>query len=153
MIAFIALNWVQLGFMLLVGRWIVPLLGGDALNLEIPFRWFVPVVAATSAAAVGLALLIAARTHNFEHAGALGGGVNVILGAVAGVMVPRMLMPPGLQRISEWSPMGWALDAMQSVFLGDPSASFMLPRIGLMLGFAALCLVICWWSIRDPGRK
>jgi ABC-2 type transport system permease protein len=153
MIAFIALNWVQLGFMLVVGRWIVPLLGGDALNLEIPFRWFVPVVAATSAAAVGLALLIAARTHNFEHAGALGGGVNVILGAVAGVMVPRMLMPPGLQRISEWSPMGWALDAMQSVFLGDPSASFMLPRIGLMLGFAALCLVICWWSIRDPGRK
>lgn len=153
MIAFIALNWVQLGFMLLVGRWVVPLLGGDPLNLDIPLRWFVPVVAATSAAAVSLALLIAARTHQFEHASALGGGVNVILGAIAGVMVPRMLMPPGLQAISERSPMGWALDAMQSVFLGDPSASFILPRIGWMLAFSALCLSICWWSMKDPTRK
>jgi ABC-2 type transport system permease protein len=153
MLAFMALNWVQLGFMLLVGRWIVPLLGGDALNLDIAFRWFVPIVAATSATAVGLALLIAARTRNFEHAAALGGGVNVILGAIAGVMVPRMLMPPGLQKISEWSPMGWALDAMQSVFLGDPSAAFMLPRLGLMLAFAGLCLAVCWWSMRDPSRR
>jgi len=153
MAAFVALNWVQLVFMLLVGRWIVPSLGGDALNLDIAFRWFVPAIAATSAAAVGLALLIAASTHQFEHAAALGGGINVILGAIAGVMVPRMLMPPGLQKISEWSPMGWALDSMQSVFLGDPTAAFMLPRLGLLLAFATLCLAICWWMMGRPSRR
>ncbi|MDB5945066.1 MAG: transporter permease [Ramlibacter sp.] len=153
MIAFMALNWVQLGFMLLVGHWLVPLLGGDALNLEIAPLWFVLMVAATSAAAVGLALLIAACTSNFDHAAALGGGVNVILGAIAGVMVPRMLMPPGLQKVSEWTPMGWALDGMQSVFLGDPTAGYILPRAGLLLGFAAVCLGVSWWTLRQQGRR
>jgi ABC-2 type transport system permease protein len=153
MIAFMALNWVQLGFMLLVGRWLVPLLGGDALILDIALGWFMLMVVATSAAAVGLALLIAARSNNFEHAAALGGGLNVILGAVAGVMVPRMLMPPGLQKVSEWTPMGWALDGMQSVFLGDPTAAYIVPRAGLLLGFAAICLAISWWTLRQQGRK
>ena len=107
-------------------------------------------VVATSAAAVGLALLIAAYTRSFDHAAALGGGLNVVLGAIAGVMVPRMLMPPGLQTVSEWSPMGWALDGMQSVFLGSPDAAFVLPRAVLLLGFAGLCLVLSWWPLRNP---
>jgi ABC-2 type transport system permease protein len=149
LLAFILLNWVQLAFMLVMGRWIVPLLGGDALSLDIHPGWFLLVVVATSAAAVGLALLVAAYTRNFDHAAALGGGLNVVLAAIAGVMVPRMLMPQGLQRLSEWSPMGWALDAMQSVFLGSPSAGHLLPRLGLLSGFAALCMVLSWWALRN----
>ena len=148
LIAFMLLNWVQLAFMLLVGRWVVPALGGDALNLGVSPAWFLLMVVATSAAAVGLALLIAAHTATFDHAAALGGGLNVVLAAIAGVMVPRMLMPPGLQKISEWSPMGWALDGMQSVFLGNPTAAHVLPRAGLLLGFAALCLALSWWAMR-----
>ncbi|MEJ6022753.1 ABC transporter permease [Ramlibacter sp. PS4R-6] len=146
--AFVLLNWVQLAFMVLVGRWLVPLLGGDALHLDVSVPWFLLIVLATSAAAVALALLIAAYTRTFDHAAALGGGLNVILGAIAGVMVPRMLMPPGLQRISEWSPMGWALDGMQSVFLGDPTPGHMWPRIGLLVAFAAVCLALSWRALR-----
>lgn len=153
LLAFMILNWVQLGFMVLVGRWIVPLLGGDSLSLDIAPAWFLLMVVATSASAVGLALLVAAHTSNFDHAAALGGGLNVILGAIAGVMVPRMLMPPTLQKVSEWSPMGWALDGMQSVFLGDPTAAHIFPRAGLLLGFAALCLFVSWWTLRRQGRK
>ncbi|MDB5874047.1 MAG: transporter permease [Ramlibacter sp.] len=148
LLAFMLLNWVQLVFMVLVGRWLVPALGGDALNLDVSPPWFILMVLATSAAAVGLALLIASWTRAFDHAAALGGGLNVVLGAIAGVMVPRMLMPPALQTISEWSPMGWALDGMQSVFLGSPDADRILPRAGLLLGFAALCLLLSWWRIR-----
>ncbi|HSI55369.1 MAG: ABC transporter permease [Ramlibacter sp.] len=148
LLAFMLLNWVQLAFMLVVGRWLVPALGGDALSLDIQPAWFALMVVATSAAAVGLALVIAAWTESFEHAAALGGGLNVVLGAIAGVMVPRMLMPPGLQVVSEWSPMGWALDGMQAVFLGMPDASRILPRAGLLLAFAALCLLLSWGRMR-----
>jgi ABC-2 type transport system permease protein len=150
LLAFMALNWVQLGFMLLVGRWIVPALGGDALYLDLSFGWFALMMFATSAAAVGLALLIAARTRSFDHAAALGGGANVLLGAIAGIMVPRNLMPPGMQTLSEWSPMGWALDGIQTVFLGAPDAAQVLPKAGLLLAFAALCLLLSWRPIRYP---
>lgn len=153
LLAFMLLNWVQLAFMVLVGRWLVPLLGGDALRLDISPAWFLLMVVSTSAAAVSLALLIAAWTRNFEHAAALGGGLNVVLGAIAGIMVPRMLMPPALQTLSAWSPMGWALDGMQSVFLGDPDAAFILPRAALLLGFAGLCLAFSWWPIRRPDNR
>lgn len=148
LMAFMGLNWIQLLFMLLVGRWMVPLLGGDALHLDLPLGWFLLMVSATSAAAVGLALLIAAHTHTFDHAAALGGGANVVLGAVAGIMVPRTLMPQTMQTISEWSPMGWALDGMQAVFLGAPDAQQVLPKALLLLSFAAGCLVLSWRPLR-----
>ena len=152
LLAFMLLNWVQLAFMLAVGHWLVPLLGGDALNLDIPVGWFALMVLATSAAAVGLALLIATFTHNFEHAAALGGGLNVVLAAIAGVMVPRVLMPPSLQTISAGSPMGWALDGMQAVFLGNPEPADVMPRAALLLGFALLCLLGSYWGLRRAPR-
>lgn len=148
LLAFMALNWVQLFFMLVVGRWLVPLLGGDTLHLDLPVGWFLLMVLATSAAAVGLALLIAARTRTFDHAAALGGGANVVLGAIAGVMVPRYLMPPGMQTFSEWSPMGWALDGMQAVFLGAPDAAQVVPKALLLLAFAGACLMLSWRPTR-----
>jgi ABC-2 type transport system permease protein len=152
LLAFIVLNWVQLAFMLMVGCWVVPLLGGDALSLAIDPGWFLLMVLATSMAAVGLALLIASWTRNFEHAAAVGGGLNVVLGAIAGVMVPRVLMPPGMQTVSAGSPMGWALDGMQSVFLGTPTAGEILPRAGLLFAFALVCLAGSSWLLRRPGN-
>ena len=148
LLAFIALNWVQLAFMLVMGAWIVPLLGGDALSLDVHLGWFLLIVLATSAAAIGLALLIATTTRSFEHAAALGGGLNVVLAAIAGVMVPRVLMPPGLQTVSAWSPMGWALDGMQSVFLGSPTPQDVVPRAALLFAFAMVCLLASSWLLR-----
>jgi ABC-2 type transport system permease protein len=148
LLAFMGLNGIQLLFMLLVGRWLVPALGGDALYLDLHVGWFALMVLATSAAAVGLALLIAAWTRNFEHAAALGGGANVLLAALAGIMVPRPLMPPGMQTVSEASPMAWALDGMQVVFLGSPDAAQVLPKALLLAGFALACLALAWRGIR-----
>jgi ABC-2 type transport system permease protein len=139
LLAFTLLNWIQLALMLAVGRWIVPLLGGDALRLDFNFGWFAATVTATSLAAVCLALAIAALARTFELAAAIGGGLNVVLGAIAGIMVPRPLMPARLQMVSEWSPMGWAFDAMQAVFLGEPGAGFMVPKLALLIVFAAAC--------------
>ncbi|MBS0447474.1 MAG: ABC transporter permease [Proteobacteria bacterium] len=152
LLAFMALNWVQLFFMLLIGRWLVPFLGGDALHLDLPVGWFALMTLSTSAAAVGLGLLISASTRAFDQAAALGGGINVVLGALAGIMVPRALMPQGMQRISEWSPMGWALDGMQAVFLGAPDAAQIVPKAALLLAFAAVCIGWSWRVLRHPDR-
>jgi ABC-2 type transport system permease protein len=149
LLAFMILNWIQLAFMVAVGHWVVPWLGGDTLYLDINIGWFLLMVASTSAAAVSLALAVAAWTRTFDQAAALGSGLNVALGAIAGVMVPRMLMPPKLQTLSEWSPMGWALDGLQLVFLGTPDAAFLLLRVALLLLFALLLFMLGWWRIRS----
>lgn len=150
--AYTLMNWGQLAFMLFVGRWVVPWLGGDALHLDVPVAWLTLMVVVTSAAAVCLALAVAAVSRTFDHAAALGGGLNVLLGAIAGVMVPRMLMPPALQRVSEWSPMGWALDGMQAVFLGEPSADHVLPRAALLACFALASFLLSWWLVARQAR-
>jgi ABC-2 type transport system permease protein len=41
LVAFMLLNWFQLALMLVVGRLVVPLLGGDTLDLCVPLGWFV----------------------------------------------------------------------------------------------------------------
>jgi ABC-2 type transport system permease protein len=152
LLAFMLLNWVQLGVMVLVGRWVVPMLGGDALSLDIAAAWFVVMVFATSLCAIGLALLIASIADNFDYAAALGSGLNVVLAAIAGVMVPRMLMPPALQKISEWTPMAWSLDGMQSVFLGTPTPQFILPRAAFLLAFSIVCFAMAWRMLRSRSR-
>jgi ABC-2 type transport system permease protein len=101
---------------------------------------------------VGLALLIGAYTRSFDHAAALGGGANVVLAALAGIMVPRPLMPEAMQTVSEWSPMGWALDGMQAVFLGAPDAPQVVPKAVLLLLFASACVLIAWYPIRHLDR-
>ena len=103
--------------------------------------------------AVGLALLISAHARSFDHAAALGGGANIVLAALAGIMVPRPLMPAAMQTVSEWSPMGWALDSMQTVFLGAPDASQVLPKVSLLLSFACVCLLLSWYPIRRLDRS
>jgi energy-coupling factor transporter ATP-binding protein EcfA2 len=87
-----------------------------------------------------------------DHGRVLAGGANVVLAAIAGIMVPRPLMPAGMQTLSEWSPMGWALDGMQTVFLGAPDAAQVLPKAGLLLAFAGVCLLLGWRPIRRSGR-
>jgi len=134
----------------LVGRRLVPWLGGDALYLDLDPGWFALVVFTTSAAAVAMALAIGAYARSFDHAAALGAGANVVLAAVAGIMVPRPIMPETLQTIAEWSPMGWALDGMQAVFLGVPDAASVLPKVLLLIAFAAACLLLSWRPLRRP---
>lgn len=151
LLAFLALNAVQLMLMLGVGVWLVPLLGGDRLVLDIAPGWFLLAAVSTSIAAVALGLLVAARSRRFDQAAALGSGLNVLLGAIAGVMVPRPLMPPALQTLAEWTPMGWSLDAMMALFLGRPEPARILTLCAALLAFAALCLVLAWGPIRRAG--
>ena len=151
LLAFCALNCVQLLLMLLVGAWLVPLLGGDKLVLDLPLGGFLLVTLSTSVAAVSLGLLVAARSRRFDQAASLGSGLNVVLGAIAGVMVPRPLMPPFLQTLGQWTPMGWSLDAMTALFLGRPEPAQLITLCAALVAFALVCLVLAWGPIKRAG--
>lgn len=148
-VPFYAVNLAQTGLMIAVGRYGVPLLGGDALRLDVNWLALWAMASAVSLAAIGFALVVAAVARTNEQATTVGGVANILFGAVGGVMVPKLMMPVAMQHLSWCSPMAWGLDGFLDVFvLGARIGGVLLP-LGLLLGFSALCLSLAWWRLRD----
>jgi ABC-2 type transport system permease protein len=142
LVPFYLVHLLQVAAMLAVGRWVVPLVGGDALSLAVNPLALLLVASATSFAALGLALLVASIARTAEQATIGAGGANIILGALGGIMVPKQVMPAAMQPVTRLSPMGWGLDAFVDVFARQAtSADVAIECAALVVfGLAALAL-------------
>ncbi|MDX9838824.1 MAG: ABC transporter permease [Azoarcus sp.] len=147
LLPFFVVNQVQAVLMVLVGRYLVPLAGGEALTLptgaaSLLALWLMS--AAVSLAAVAWALLIASSARSTEQATVIGGVGNILMGAIGGIMVPKFVMPAGMQPLTDLSPMAWALDGFHRVMLrGGAIADIVGPAAALLsFGLAALVVAI-----------
>ncbi len=147
LLPFFVVNQVQAVLMVLVGRYLVPLAGGEALTLptgaaSLLALWLMS--AAVSVAAVAWALLIASSARSTEQATVIGGVGNILMGAIGGIMVPKFVMPSGMQPLTDLSPMAWALDGFHRVMLrGGAIADILGPAAALLsFGLAALAVAI-----------
>ena len=145
------INLAQAGLMLLVGRSVVPWLGGEALAL--PARWDLLLLAAacTSVAALGWGLLVAVGARTLEQATVIGGVGNILAAALGGIMVPRFVMPQAMQRWAELSPMAWALDAFHAVMLREGASAALAPACLKLLALGAALLGAAFWLHRRRG--
>jgi ABC-2 type transport system permease protein len=142
LVPFYFVHLLQVAAMLAVGRWIVPLLGGDTLSLAVdPLALFL-VATSTSIAALGLSLLIASFARTSEQATVVAGGINIILGALGGIMVPKQVMPAAMQSITELSPMGWGLDAFVDVFARQATSAGVVVGCVALVAFGAAALAL-----------
>jgi len=139
---FVLVNLAQALLMLAVGVWGVPLLGGEALHLPdgAGLLRLGVLTLAVSFAAVSWAFLVASFARSTEQATIIGGVGNILMGALGGVMVPKFVMPAGMQALTAISPMSWALDAYLDVFLRGAPFAALLPRLAALCVFALLCL-------------
>lgn len=137
--AYYAVNLAQLLLMLAVGAYLVPLLGGDRLELNGSLIGLWLVASALSMAAISFALLIAVIAKTAVQATTLGGIANLIFGAIGGVMVPKMVMPPAMQTASLVSPMSWALEGCWDILLRGGGLIEVLPECAALLGFGLAC--------------
>jgi len=149
-VPFYLVNLVQTALMLLVGRYVVPCLGGDALSLDIDWLALWAVASAVSLAAISFALVVSAVAKTTEQATTVGGVANILFGALGGVMVPKLVMPAAMQTVTMLSPMAWGLNGFIDVFVRGAHLGGLLVPIGSLLGFSAFCLVIASWRIRQP---
>lgn len=146
---YMLVNGIQTVLMLAVGTWLMPLLGAEGLSLTgIHWDALVLVIAAISAAAVGLALAIACLVRTHAQAATLGPILNVLMAALGGIMVPLFVMPEVMQHIASFSPMNWALEALLDVFLRGADVSAVWPRVARLGGFAALMLATAFALFR-----
>ncbi|MDR2838421.1 MAG: ABC transporter permease [Azonexus sp.] len=148
LLPFFVVNQIQALAMLLVGIYIVPLFGAEALHL--PSGWpqlagLALVSLCVSLAAVSLALLIATLARTAEQATIVGGVGNILMGAIGGIMVPRFVMPAGMQTLTDWSPMAWGLEGFHTVMLRHGGISDLSPSLVRLLAFAVIALVAAVW--------
>lgn len=148
-IPYLGVNALQAVLMLTVGVWLMPLLGADALQLKgINWPALLLVIAAISAAAVGLALLVACLVRTQAQAGALVPILNVLMAAIGGIMVPKFVMPTFMQRLAELSPMNWGLEGLLTVILRHGDMAAVTPYATRLVGFAALMFVLALLLLR-----
>jgi ABC-type multidrug transport system permease subunit len=140
-------------FLLVAGRLLFGMRWGPAeWSLGKQFFSLVPVVLATSLAAMGLALLVAALART-ENQVALYGAVPVlILALVGGCVLPREMMPERAQWVSLLTPQGWALDAYRELLDADPTylpnLTIVWQACGVLCGFGVVFLVLAWLLMR-----
>lgn len=99
---------------------------------------------ATIFAATGLGLLIATFGKTVEQIAGMTTLALFLMGAISGCMVPRMLLPEAMQKISLITPHAWALTAYQDLMLRNLPLVATLPNILVVflfgLGFYSLAL-------------
>ncbi|HVF16273.1 MAG TPA: ABC transporter permease [Steroidobacteraceae bacterium] len=138
-------NMVQVTLMMLAGCWLVPALGGEALQLHGSMIALGLVCAAVSLAALGYALLISSITRTTEQASLLGGAGNLILAAIGGIMVPKFVMPEAMQHLTNISPMAWGLEGFLDVLLRNGGTGDVLKEVAALSLFGIVTLAIAWW--------
>lgn len=137
---YFVINQLQVVLMLAAGVYLVPLLGGQALQLHGDWSALVALSAALSVAALGFALLIAVTARTTEQATLLAGLGNIVLAVIGGVMVPKFVMPEALQRIADFSPMSWGVDGFLELFLRGGGIVNIWSELAKLLAFGLVAL-------------
>ena len=148
LIPYFVVNTVQLIVVLLEGRWLLPVFGGDALQIGHAPMALITIAAAANLAALGYGLLVATMVRTQEQATSFGAVSVLIMAAVGGILVPKLVMPEAMQKLAALSPMSWGLDGFQQIFVRGAGFSGILPEVLRLLGFAAVCLTVAVFRFR-----
>ena len=149
---YLGVNALQAALMLAVGVWVMPLLGSAGLSLAgIHWGALGLVLLAIGLAAVSLALVLASAVRTHGQATTIGPILNVLMAAIGGIMVPKFVMPALMQRVAEWSPMNWGLEALLTVLLRGGGVAATLPEVGRLVAFALAMFVLAALWIRKPA--
>lgn len=139
-VPYYVVNQIQMLAMIAIGMAIVPLLGGQKLNIPHSIPGLIIISSACSLAAIGFALLVATIVKTTMQATTIGGVVNIIFGALGGIMVPKFIMPDTMQTLTYLSPMSWGLEGFLDVFLRQTDWRAVLPEALYLSIFGTLCL-------------
>jgi ABC-2 type transport system permease protein len=147
-----AVNLLQLALMFALGAWLVPALGGDRFSPgDSPFGLWL-IATGTSVAAIGLALLVAVHVRTTTQATIAGGAISLILAALGGIMVPKLVMPPAMQQLAALSPMSWSLEGFWTLSLRGGGWRDVLAPAGALAAFGVVAMSLAAWRFGRMQR-
>jgi ABC-2 type transport system permease protein len=131
---------IQLSIILLMGIYILPLMGYPSLIIGDRFLSILIIGTICSMSAVSFGLLIGTITKTYQQATSLGAISVVILAAIGGVWVPVIAMPKFMQKISVISPLNWGVESFQKILVADMPLSKCSNELILMALFLLINL-------------
>ena len=115
-----------------IGIWILPLLGLSPLHLGINPQALVPVVFSTAFAATSYGYFIGTFFKTTNQALPFGAISIVILAAIGGILVPKDILPPLMQKVALISPLYWGLDGVNEIMLRDGGLFSVIKHIAVL---------------------
>jgi len=152
-IPYFLINQIQVWIMIGVGLFLVPFFDTPALSINGSFLAIVEISIALSIAAIGISTLIAVSANSSEQATTIGGILNILLGAIGGVMVPKFIMPETMQKIADFSPMSWGLDGFLKIFLKSANLIEVANYSLKLFLFGALALIFSMIILQRRIKK
>ena len=143
-IAYVFVCLIQFTLILLIGKFLLPLLGSPMLEMgSDPIAVIIIAISAILAAA-GYGILLGTVARTYEQASMFGPISIVIAAALGGIMVPVYAMPKIMQEISVFSPLSWGLDAFLDIFVRGGNIITVLREVFLLLSFFIITMLISW---------
>jgi ABC-2 type transport system permease protein len=140
--AYTCVCMVQFLCIVMVGKWVLPLMGTDVLVLGDKLPAVALIALCSSLAATGYGILLGALARTQEQATVVGPVTVVIAAVLGGIMVPVFAMPQMIQTLSLGSPLAWGHSAFMIVLVRGGSWPAVSGRMGLLLLFFILSLLI-----------
>ncbi|HEY1192505.1 MAG TPA: ABC transporter permease [Gemmata sp.] len=138
----LVVSLLQGAFLLLAGRVLFGMTWGTRPEL------LLPLVASTSFAAVGLAVLVASVARTETQVAVYGTLLVLVLGGVSGSLMPRDLMPEQMKTVSLVTPHAWALEAYNQLLASPtPNVSLVLTACGALCAFGSAFTALAWWRM------
>jgi len=79
-----------------------------------------------------------------EQASTVGALSSIIMGAIGGIMVPKLVMPSLMQKMTMLSPMSWGLEGMLDVFVRDLGVEAVLLESAVLVVFGIISLSLVY---------
>lgn len=134
---FFAINLAQATVMFAVGVGVLPLLGCPRLEIAEPLA-VAAITVTFSLVCLCAGLLLASMSRSVIFVGTLSAVVMILVAVVAGIMIPRFVMPASMQGLAWFVPHGWALEGYLDILVRGRGFRDILPHVGVLLGFAAV---------------
>jgi ABC-type multidrug transport system permease subunit len=111
--------------------------------------WLAVVVASTSLAAMGLALLVAAVARTETQVAIYGTLLVLVLAGLSGSMMDRALMSEQMQTLSLVTPHAWALDAYRQLLANpEPRIALVAKASGVLAAFGLGFIALAWMTLK-----
>ena len=139
-VLFLFVNLIQFILMLVVGIYVLPLLGLPKLDSGHNYFTLIIIAISSGLAATGYGLLIGTVSNSQNQASMFGAVSVVILAALGGVWVPTFVMPELMRNLSSISPLNWGLEAFYGVFIRGLSLGGIALQVLKLIIFFVICV-------------